>query len=397
MLIANTGGDRLIDWVGEYNSYLVPLSEFGMATVSRTLQPQLHFFLYAESLSDGVDATRFSDLNNGASPPPPKNNDPNPGRNGEPGGELGLVLQQDAAWHGQTGAPTDPQAGNNPGTQRDVLRSANFSGNGLSAMFADTGTWTITGGAYQNTTATVTGDNVSLFDLNTWLPSYYEVLTTLKVAKGGSMADGFIIFDYQSSTSFKYAGIDVNSGLLKIGQRSSTGWTDLATLAVKGLGLNLATLAVKGLGLNSNQSIMLTANGAIATLTFGTYTLSYTFTGPLNTGMVGVGTNNSLAAFTSYKAQKLPFIITYSVLEDFSDGVADKFTPQTGTWTTTSGTTGRYYATPPANDAALSTRPLAWRRCPMWSIRRRSTPARRASTPGWSSTTPRRTTSCMRP
>ena len=26
VLIANTGGDRLIDWVGEYNSYLVPFA-----------------------------------------------------------------------------------------------------------------------------------------------------------------------------------------------------------------------------------------------------------------------------------------------------------------------------------------------------------------------------------
>src|SRR5262249_21452653 len=59
VLIANTGGDRLIDWVGEYNSYLVPFSEFGMAAVSRTLQPGLHFFLYAESLGDGADATRW--------------------------------------------------------------------------------------------------------------------------------------------------------------------------------------------------------------------------------------------------------------------------------------------------------------------------------------------------
>jgi hypothetical protein len=47
------------------------------------------------------------------------------------------------------------------------------------------------------------------------------------------------------------------------------------------------------------------------------------------------------------------------VLEDFSDGVANSYTPQTGTWTTTSGTTGRYSATPPSNDAAISVRPLA--------------------------------------
>jgi hypothetical protein len=75
--------------------------------------------------------------------------------------------------------------------------------------------------------------------------------------------------------------------------------------------------------------------------------------------MLGLGTNNSLTNVTSYAVQKLPFNPTYSVLEDFSDGVANKFTPQTGTWTTTSGTTGNYTATPPANDVALTTRPLA--------------------------------------
>src|SRR5262249_50983475 len=199
--------------------------------VSRTRQPQVHFFLYAESLSDGVDATRYSDLHNGAAAPTPKNNDPNPGRNGEPAGELGLVLQQDAAWHAQTGAPTDPQAGNTPGTQRDVLRSANFSGNGPSAMFAAAGTWNVTGGAYQNASSTVSGHNASLFDLNTWLSTYYEVKATLKITSGGSLANGFILFDYQSATDFKYAGLDAKNNLLKIGQRTASGWTDLATLS----------------------------------------------------------------------------------------------------------------------------------------------------------------------
>src|SRR5205085_5328335 len=63
VLIANTGGDRLIDWVGEFNSYLVPFAPFGMATVSRTLQPQLAEFLYVLSASDGADPTRFTDTN----------------------------------------------------------------------------------------------------------------------------------------------------------------------------------------------------------------------------------------------------------------------------------------------------------------------------------------------
>src|SRR5439155_384949 len=58
VLIANTGGDRLIDWVGEFNSYIVPFAPYGAATVSRTLQPQLPEFLYALSASDGADPTR---------------------------------------------------------------------------------------------------------------------------------------------------------------------------------------------------------------------------------------------------------------------------------------------------------------------------------------------------
>ena len=35
----NAGGDRLIDWAGEFNSYLVPFAQFGPPTISRSLQP----------------------------------------------------------------------------------------------------------------------------------------------------------------------------------------------------------------------------------------------------------------------------------------------------------------------------------------------------------------------
>src|SRR5262249_11013444 len=124
--------------------------------------------------------------------------------------------------------------------------------------------------------------------------------------------------------------------------------------------INLATISggKPGVGLNKNMTILLAANGTAATLTLGTVKLSYTFTDALNDGMLGVGTNSSLAAFSNFTVQKLPVTFTYQVLEDFSDGVADKFTAQTGTWTTTSGNSGRYFATPPASDAALSARPF---------------------------------------
>ena len=45
VLIGNTGGDRLIDWAGEFNSYLVPFAPFGLGTVSRQLSPGLQQFL----------------------------------------------------------------------------------------------------------------------------------------------------------------------------------------------------------------------------------------------------------------------------------------------------------------------------------------------------------------
>jgi hypothetical protein len=47
-----------------------------------------------------------------------------PNRNGEPFGELGIVLNPDAAWQDQNAGPRDPQPGNVPGVKLDVQRSA---------------------------------------------------------------------------------------------------------------------------------------------------------------------------------------------------------------------------------------------------------------------------------
>ena len=61
VLIGNTGGDRLIDWVGEFNSYIVPFAPFDIATVSRQVPPALFDFLWAQAASDGM-AKRCSTL-----------------------------------------------------------------------------------------------------------------------------------------------------------------------------------------------------------------------------------------------------------------------------------------------------------------------------------------------
>ena len=126
MLIANTGGDRLIDWVGEFNSYLVPFAPFGLGTVSRQVPPALYDFLYMLSAAQGADFT-IAQLSGAHTRP----------RNGEPYGEIGLVTQNDAFWQDQTGGPRDPQPGNVPGGKRDVLRSASFSTGTTEAFLAD--------------------------------------------------------------------------------------------------------------------------------------------------------------------------------------------------------------------------------------------------------------------
>src|SRR5206468_972307 len=76
------------------------------------LGPGLPEFLYALSRSDGADPTLAAEHSS------------DPTRNGEPFGELGLVIKQDEAWGDQRGQPRDPQAGNIPGGPRDVLRTS---------------------------------------------------------------------------------------------------------------------------------------------------------------------------------------------------------------------------------------------------------------------------------
>jgi Ca2+-binding RTX toxin-like protein len=110
VLIASSAGDRLIDWGGNHGAtYLVPFSPFGEPTVSRTPSPGMQNFLLQLSQSDGADLTMG--LRHGGTA----------ARNGEPFGELAMVIPGDAAWRAQHGAPRDPMV---HGTgSRDTLRT----------------------------------------------------------------------------------------------------------------------------------------------------------------------------------------------------------------------------------------------------------------------------------
>ena len=145
VLIANTAGDRLIDWAGEFNTYLVPFNNNGAPTISRKLQPQLAEFLYALSAADGADPTRAGDTGS------------DPLRNGEPEGELGVVRQHDADWHDQTGAPADPQNLNIGVGPRDQVRASNFNDGQFQGLAVDSGIWQVSQGALQVSTSHLGG------------------------------------------------------------------------------------------------------------------------------------------------------------------------------------------------------------------------------------------------
>ncbi|MEH6829476.1 MAG: calcium-binding protein [Sulfitobacter sp.] len=127
VLIANTGGDRMHDWTGEFNSFIVPFKPFGAPTVIRSIAPSTIEFWYDLSASDGADPTRAADTGS------------DPARNGEPDGELGIVRQSDADWGDQHGGPADPQPGNGPASRDVRVSSAPGAKNDAASGTADYG------------------------------------------------------------------------------------------------------------------------------------------------------------------------------------------------------------------------------------------------------------------
>jgi hypothetical protein len=334
VLIGNTGGDRLIDWVGELNSFIVPFAPFGMGTVSRTLQPQLAEFLYALSAADGADPTRAADV--GASA--------DPARNGEPFGELGVVRQQDFAWQAQTGAPDDLQAGNIPGGPRDVLRSASFDNGSASGFFTDTGVWQATDGVLQVQAASLGSDAVSVFHVGDALPGYFELQASVMAVKprAGWKANSYLIFDYQSKEDFKFAGLDVSINKLVMGHRDASGWHVDEQAPFLG-GVKSGRYYNMLLAVNGVNVTLIVDNKQVFAHTYQPRVVDgYSY--GLNWGMVGVGSDNSRGAFDNIRVQVLPPQVTFDQTADFNDGLANMFTGyKNGDW---SVSTGRYDVTP---------------------------------------------------
>src|SRR5262249_55706189 len=328
ILIGNSSGDRLIDWVGEFNSYIVPFAPFGIATVSRQNDPQLPEFLYAVSRAQGADPTRATD------------DGTDPARNGEPTGEIGLVRQSDhGIWQQQTGSPSDPQAGNIPGGRRDVVRGADFNDGSRQGFAPDSGVWAVSGGTLQVAAASKGLDAASVLYLDQALPTYFELLATVSVTKptSGWNGNAFAIFDYFGPTDFKFAGIDVAINKAVLGHRDPTGWDYDYQGSVQG-----------SLQPNTAYDMQVTVNGlVVSVLINGAQVISQQLAprwidgvaNGFNMGLVGFGSNNSQGIFDNLKVQVVPPLSQFATTDNFDAGTADYFTGEkTGTWSVSSGT-----------------------------------------------------------
>jgi hypothetical protein len=105
VLIANTAQDRMFDWHGEFNSYIVPFAPFGIPTVNRLFSPDVRELMRELAYAAGVDRTLTPS---------------------EPYDEIALVEPKDKEYNDQTGGPRDPQPGHIAGVQRDPVGGKNL-------------------------------------------------------------------------------------------------------------------------------------------------------------------------------------------------------------------------------------------------------------------------------
>ena len=327
VLIANTGGDRLMDWIGEFNSFIVPFAPFGEFTVTRAVSPHIFDFLYDLSEAVGADPTRAADTGNSED------------RNGEPDGELGLPTQKDGQlWKDQTGAPIDPQPGNIPGGKRLTLRGVDFNDGTQQAFTADAGIWQVVQGRFQVSPEVLGNDATAVFHVGEYIPNYYEVQATISTAKptGGYKANSYLLFDYVGPTDFKFAGINISTDKLEIGHVDADGWhMDVQTPSKLKPNIDYQVfLAVNGL-----TATLVVDNRDVLTHVYAARVDDDGYSYGLNYGLVGLGAQNATARIDNVVVQVLKPEVTYEYTTDFSID-ASGFTTVQGDWNLADG---RYY------------------------------------------------------
>jgi hypothetical protein len=190
-----------------------------------------------------------------------------------------------------------------------------------------------------------------VFLVDEMLPNYYEIQATITTDKptAGWKANAYVIFDYYSSTDFKFAGLNASIDKMQMGHRTAEGWVvDVQT-----------NMHIKP---NTYYNMLVAVNGTTVTLVVdGREVFSHAvdpriidgWAYGLNTGMVGFGSDNSRGILDNVTVQKLPPEITFEGTEDFSDSVVElDLEPADGVWNVNGN---RYDGTPAVGgDRAVS-------------------------------------------
>ena len=218
-------------------------------------------------------------------------------------------------WQAQTGSPSDPQAGNIPGGPRDVLRSADFNDGKYQAFAVDSGVFAVAGGALSVEAASLGQDAAAVFYVDAYIPTYFEVSASVQVVKptAGWNANAFLIFDYFSPTDFKFAGLDVSINKVVLGHRTASGWVYDAQSAVQG-----------GVRDGVYYDVKVVVNGLVVSVVVNGAALLSQQMAPryvdgvpngFNSGLVGVGSNNSRGFWDNVSVQQLPPQSTFAGTE----------------------------------------------------------------------------------
>jgi hypothetical protein len=170
------------------------------------------------------------------------------------------------------------------------------------------------------------------------------MLATINAVKptGGTNANAYILFDYQSSTDFKFAGINVSTNKLEIGHRTAQGWIVDTQVSFPG-SIKAGTDYNMFLAVNGSAVMLVVNNQVTVSFSFAPRVDEYGISHGINDGMVGLGARNSKAQIDNVVVQRVPPVTTLNQTIDFSSGPTNLFQgPLSGTW---SAANGRYDGT----------------------------------------------------
>ncbi len=215
-----------------------------------------------------------------------------------------------------------------------------FDGGVAHGFVSQSGSWSVAGGRYDVAAAFAGSDEVSLLQMSAAVPSSLELSATLNAAaaSGTYYSNGFLIFDYQSPTNFKFAGAFIGRQQWVIGHRDANGWEVDASAGDPAIAA----------GIDFNLQLWLQGTNADL-LVNGAGKVSFNYAAAF-TGSAGLGAENSLTQFDNLAVLQ-PAAATLPAQENFDDGQAHYFSPQAGGWGVNAG---HYVAGPVAGGDALT-------------------------------------------